>query len=234
MLVVAIVGGAIAAYFALGAGKARQVAAINRQVRDGFQETTWDAAHRTKMESLVAELTPLDPAVADEMRGQLHQNYANYLRQHIANSPTLREADIQQIETDIAWLEQRDQPAATTLRQQLHARERTWQPVFNLTAPYDTRGEVFADDATRVDDGRLAPGYTTDPGRPAVQPVLTRVSSVGNVRLKAVFDADWKGASKIGLLLHASNSRGYVFRLRTPDVPRVVAKGARLTSAFGK
>jgi len=218
VVLVAVVGASIAAYFAWGAREASQVAAINRQFNEGLQAEAWDAAHRQHMESLPRALAQHDPAAAEQMRAQLYRHVADRLRTRIASSATLRESDFAAIEQDIDWVAKRDAALAPPLRQQLAARRRAWQTLFELSAPYDNRDDIFPNRRVEVaDDEGLRPNHENAERSHVLR---TKISSTGNVRLLAEFAGDWKGARQIGLLLHAGENHGYTFRVSAPALGR--------------
>lgn len=233
VLLVSAVAGGLASYFAFGAREAQHVTALTRQFNEHLRRSAWGEEDLAAMESLAGELSQLDPRAAAELRTQLHDSFARRIGGRISNPAALSEADIAGIEADIEWLAARAPNAVPPLRERLQARLRTWQPVVELAAPFDGWQDVFADDDEdkKHDDeyhgvsvnaqGRLVAAQIDDESpKFATRVVHTVEPSVGNVRLRVVFDSKWKNANQIGLMLYARQGRGYVFRLAVPPAPK--------------
>ena len=219
VLVVAVLAGGAVAYFASGARTAQTVAGLTRSVNDGLQQRDWPAGHLAAMERRIAELEPFDPQAAADFRGQLHQAVAARVRDEIAGRASLGEEDLGTIEARIAWLGPRAADLVPPLREQLRRRLRVWQEVFQLAAPYERLDEVFSPEQVQREDGQLLPDGPADladqPAIPAYR-VLTKIPSHGHVQLTAVFRFDAGPPGPVGLLLHAVDNRGYLFRVRPP------------------
>ena len=215
LLVVAVLTGSIASYFAWSASEVNQVVSASQQFQERLQVDDLTISDWEELESLAVQLQTLDAAAGESARQQLHQKVSNGIRDRIASSAVLNERDFTQLDEEISWLETRDADAATRLSRQLQARRRAWQDLFALAAPYDNYSDIFPGEFEISDGGVLRRPQSTDDNVRR----LTKISSLGSVRLRAKFSVEFKGTGEIGLLLHADNKSGYEFLLRVPQLP---------------
>jgi tetratricopeptide (TPR) repeat protein len=89
---------------------------------------------------------------------------------------------------------------------------RTWEPLFDLSAPFENLSAVFDPARVRVAGKTLLP-VSVEPKLEGPPVVRTRVSGRGNVQLEAIFEPGWTAGPIVGLMLQAGSSGAYEFHL---------------------
>ena len=216
---VAVVAAVAVVYSLGGASAARQVTDLTQQLTQHLDRKSWTAAGLAESEQLIAQLEQLDPEHAADQREKLPARVARHIQVDMIGAPALDAEGIEDIEAALDLLAKRDPDTAAQLHQKLQGRMQGWDPLFELTGPYDNLKSVFGDDQVRVEDGRLLG---------VAERSLTEISSRGNLQLEATFSPDWAKGKEIALWLHTWNTeqpRGYRFVLRvpTPDAAELIA-----------
>lgn len=211
LLVVAAVSCIAAALIDRARANEIRVLRINESSEDfirGLDAVDWNDQHLAQMDAWLTELAALDFDRLEKYRLDLIDGFV-YAIQAAIQQPGLTERDIARLKGQIEALQRRSPAAAPALRGQLAQRERIWQPVFELAAPFVTLGSVFPLARVRV----VGDAFQTEGVSPTeLVPLLTsRISSEGNVRLESRFAAGWEAAHEVGLVLNASGANRYEF-----------------------
>jgi serine/threonine protein kinase len=165
----------------------------------------------------IAELSPEDESVRRE---KLLNQFADGTAQLLQGSRFGDDVDARFMQR-LALLEerQRDVPdlarRIARLRKDRQARRAVWDPLFELSAPFDAEMTLFRPDEVEVAEARLR-------RRPDAGPLYERVLTTaecptGNVEMRATFDQSWMLASHLGLVLNASDEHRYEFLVAVPD-----------------
>lgn len=193
---------------------------LRRDFFGGIKPFTLEQASR--MEQLLAEWEDLDPEEAGAARAELMRAAAASVEQALA-TPTLTEANLQNIDRHLAYLEARDKSLFDPLRARRDQRLRQWQRVFLLAEPFHELPKVLDLARVRLKNDRLVlqpEARAAGLPHPLYQP--TQVRCAGNVRLRAVF-ADWQSAPVVGLLLNHGPRHRYEFLVSVPQLGRRIA-----------
>jgi hypothetical protein len=171
---------------------------------------------RDRLEVALTRLEGLDRERAEVARKKLIERVGK--RFHDSLYPRVEAADKPRLERDLLWIADRDAELASKLRTEYSGRLRSWQPVFDLVAPFDRAARFLPPSAVAV----RPTGLVRTTSEPTVR-VLT--ASRGAVRAEVVFAPGWERASALGVVIHlpAAPERpgqlpGYTLRL-SPHQP---------------
>jgi len=195
----------------------QRTSAIEREVDEHLNGPLLEEDYLRETEAKIAELQEFAPDQAEDARRRLNRQFESVIREGLRR-PKLPQQEIARLEHAIELLEQRAPEKATPLRQALAQRQRNWQSIFQLAAPYSNVSEIFDTDQVELYGGQLirAQQSSNSDGLDCV--VLTRRKCPGNVELHAIFHRDWSSNSnKVGLVLNGSEQGGYRFILRAVD-----------------
>jgi tRNA A-37 threonylcarbamoyl transferase component Bud32/tetratricopeptide (TPR) repeat protein len=194
-----------------------QIQMLERDLQDAWKEGSWDQAHLEFLQGLADRLETLDREVSRRAREQTEERLAEVIRQAL-QTRVLDPARVERIRAQIALLGPLSATAdrkAQELRAGLNQRVPEWQPLFALTAPFQDRANLFADDHVTVEPRSRA---VLLPDRPPNSPVVpTRFDSKGSVRLTAEFTSSWTSAPAVGLLLNLTEGSSYRFLVTVPE-----------------
>ncbi|WP_417732445.1 protein kinase domain-containing protein [Rosistilla oblonga] len=177
---------------------------LNAQVRstDTFPENI------AGLEATVATLRILDPFEADAADKKLTREIADHIDRDLRTSEIsdggarFRDA--------IDWVRSRDSVAAQRLDASLRARLADWRELVRLTAPHHS---AQAQNTLGIPSLQVATDAISRPASSSEQ-VLFGERCPSSAEIEATFVDGWRNAAEIGLLLNASDDRGYAFVLR--------------------
>ncbi len=214
--VVVLLAVAIASYVVWNSRHFGRVHVAVSEFEAGLKVDDWTATHLEAMESRLEELHRLDPDSAGAARRRLNERYVAFIRE-LFRRPNVPPEDVSHIEAALTLLSTRAPQSVPALRQELQQRLRRWEPVGELTAPFDNVDAIFAAGTVQREESRV---FVTAPtgDKPPVF-IRTRAPCLGNVQLVMDVAAGWSALSQIGLVLHAQATQGYSFVLHAPGVP---------------
>jgi tetratricopeptide (TPR) repeat protein/predicted Ser/Thr protein kinase len=189
-----VLGLGVAGVVAAGGARDRRVAELTRRLEDGLHSRDWSGAR-----SAASTLETLAPSEAAAVRGRLTGAMADAVREDLAAG------QLDQAKATLDAMESLDAAQSAKLRNEMKLRESVWPSVFTLEPPFAEAVALFGG-TVRVEAARLS---RVD-GPPAI---LTTKACEAGAELKAEFDAGWKTASQIGLVLNATRAGGYRFLL---------------------
>ncbi len=231
-LLVMLVSLGLAWQFSQAARDGRRLVQWNAAFVRQLDTAVWDAPHLTEMEATIQKISTLDPVAAEPLRARLYNTFKEYLETEIRR-PRLTTEDRQRLEGQLTLLAPRLPNETDILREALDERFRGWQPVLELSTPFDDLANAFPATEVRIDGSVLrptrAPVKKTDSfdlPTAADQTVETKFAAGQNIQFQVVLDPAWEDSEQVGLKLGAAQGRGYHFVLRTPQIPRSVGDEA--------
>ena len=202
-VVALLVLSAIAGHYVV---RVRHVAGLRDAIQSKIDSGQFSQLDVQSVEPLLDQLTSLDRQQGASHRIRVYRSYAASVEELI-RKPDLSTDEFKLIEDDLTFLELRDKESHSTLLQLLQKRLSQWQPLFDLTAPFDNLDASIMGDEVRAEkEGLVSHGAV----------VLTNTACQGNVRLMARFDDNWAEADQLGLYLGAKENEieaGYLFRI---------------------
>lgn len=220
--------GVIATYLAVQTfQKARQLTTVTQEIETGLQSPELTEAYLGRMHAQIAQLDRHAPGEAVTARQRLHQSFAEHIRSKFRDRVVPEEKPT--IEAALELLAARDSELANTVRKEYQQRQRTWQTVFDLVAPFSGLPAVFEPAAVRIERVQDVPCLVriSDP-----VPLVTHQACATNNKIEAVFHASWASASQLGLVFHADKGQSYTLLLRLPiDFYPTDAQGKPVTVA---
>lgn len=234
---------AIAATFIAGsiyqeAQATRTLSLLTEQIEAEFDAPNWTSERVAKLESLLVQLAELAPdrleATNERFERALRGDFDRMLRK-----PKLSAEDRERIDKSAELIVSRSPTPEQTradLRSVIENRLRVWEPLFELTAPFDNHADVFPQ--SRLVDGRLR--LHASPSEPRVadggaaddpstedatnndaakltllksRTALSQVECDGNIRLEVAFPSGWENYGHLGVVLNGEGKQGYAFLL---------------------
>ncbi len=189
-----------AAIFAIRENRASQhVAAIAREFQDGFESQSWSKDHVDRLEQLANKLGEIETTRGDAARQKLVSHMAARVRD-VLRRPRVTAEDVPSVESDVAWLAEREESLAKQLRAELSGRLKDWQLIAELTPPYTDSHVMFPDPIVQ------ASAVGTKRIESLERVVPTSLSSRGRVRMLVEFGSDWESAQQLGMVIHHSSA----------------------------
>jgi tetratricopeptide (TPR) repeat protein/predicted Ser/Thr protein kinase len=197
-----VAGLAASGAIAMSASRDRRAAGLSSKLEAALRPAEWTESQLRTVESMIAELARVAPEEAAALRARVPKALAE----------SIRAADLARARSQLTLLRRLDPVEAARIDAELKSRESLWPAVFKVEPPFAGLEEVFEKGRVRVDGETLRSA--------SAGLVLTRKPCDGNVELKAEFDAGWKEASQIGILLNGAKQGGYQFVMITVDNPQ--------------
>ena len=188
----------------------REARVIEQQITDALDGEIREPAAGDRIEEAVGRLAELDAVRGATARQRLVEHFAAEIRADL-KKPRVLAGEAPGLENRLAWLASRDPAAAGELGDNLRARLRTWQPLFDLEEPFANLRELFDPSMVRSDVDRIY----------ANQPVaITKLADAGTLRVEVDFQGDWPKSNELGILFAhridgpRDHTNGYAFVLR--------------------
>ncbi len=161
------------------------------------------------MEARIAELdTPL-PDRAAAARRRLYQRFADQIRARFRDR--LSSEETAPLREAVGWLKSRDAVLAAAVGAELSVRLTAWQPVLELTAPFDgwQRAFITANEKVRPSADRQALERSFGPRGDYY--VFSQDTYPGSLKVEVVLTPSWERSVQLGFSLNPERGHGYVF-----------------------
>lgn len=174
-----------------------RAAELSRQVQAQLDQEAWKVSDSAEIEPLIAQLRVYDPQGADLATASLARRLGDFASAQLQMSRLDAETE-ESIELALSQLEPLDAQRSAQLRSAWQRRQRVWQEVIDLNAPFDPDEvrQSFPQHALKIEPGGLWHEQRSSE-------VLSNVLSRDDVRLEVEFAGGWTEARQIGLLLNA-------------------------------
>ncbi|MBI1348635.1 protein kinase [bacterium] len=194
-----------------------QALALSTQVtafESALDRPNWDPEHLGRLDDMVANLQKLSPEQATQANTRLTARYAKLIEQKLQR-PRLSDADIQELEQDLAQLDARDTAAAKQIQQALAVRLRSWEVVAELPPDFDDWNQLLDRKMVALENGNLI-RQTPTGDSPSVEPpaserVMTTLSATNDIQCEVSFDVSVPPESPVGVEFLTSDKSGYSF-----------------------
>jgi serine/threonine protein kinase/tetratricopeptide (TPR) repeat protein len=203
---------------------------------------TADPAFVDQGDALLTALRVVAPerVSADELR--IRQAFGKAIESGILQ-PKLGDDDAKQLEQSLKRLAQVDSSEAERLQKLLADRRQGWQTLAELASPYSNLNQIFVDQNVEMKEGQ--PFHGAQKGNLSAAPdvvVPTQITTLGKMRLEAVFGPEWEGASQIGIEFQYETGESYRFSLSalrtdrddTDAIPTVIRDFANARRSGGQ
>jgi len=224
LIAAALVAITLSGYLVVQGQRERAIAGLLASLEAEFDAGDWSPDALAKMDATLGQLALVAPQQEATGRTRLAQRFAAAVETELGRA-TLSPDDIARIQASLDLLAQRDAEKTAALRAALKRRLHSWQPLFELSAPFSQLSSALDPAAVSVAGNALV---RKSDHQPAAEPIIaTRASSAGAVRMEAVFDASWQQAKQLGVVLGAAQhpaggrrpkqgaAEGYHFLLHT-------------------
>ena len=195
--------GTLVALFGFQARTSSRVAQVQRELQAKIESSHWTRPDLESCEALVRELGRLAPAEEPAARAKVHKRFGEAI-ESLIRQRTLDQALQTQIQESLMLLESRDTNAAVPLRQLLQQRQRTWEQVAALQAPFARLETFFPTNQVRVDEDCLR--LRVSEKEPYQPDLNSEIPARGNVQLEAVFDDHWQWDQQVGLFIRGGQN----------------------------
>lgn len=194
-------------------GKTRQIAKLSEQFETLLDQPSLDAGFTERGASLLAALAAVAPERAEADRERLWQTFAQHIEAGIRREK-LTAADEKQLQAALERLSSAREEEAGRLKKLLAGRQRTWQPVFALAAPFANRADVFDASAVELANERLLPRGTSGATAKDSRPIPARETAAGDVRAELALDPSWEKGAEAGISFRYDERARYQFLVK--------------------
>ena len=196
----------------------RRVVLLKDAIQSELEAADWSPASLEQVEEQLKTLATFDPQQTALFRRRLMDRFRDATLR-LLDQPRLDADTLARVEQHVVAMQSRSPDESLELARRLQDRLHKWETVFDLTPSTSDLDQWFDRDIVRSAAKTIHVGQSGVTCR-----ALSRVESVGNVRMDAVFDPSWESAADIGLLCHAgTETGGYAFVLSSePQLNRKV------------
>ncbi|HWG46170.1 MAG TPA: protein kinase [Gemmataceae bacterium] len=237
VLAVALVAG----YFLMRYRHVNQLDQLQRPIVAELDAMDGTAEQLDRLDSLIAQLQPLDATKAGQFSQAVPQRLARFLEDYLRRD-MLRPADKERIDTALLLLDGRDPVAAIQLRDKRDSRYRNWETVFDLRPPF--AGKISLFDTPQVEvrnapEGGPVLSLTSEVAADVPAATFLTPNGEGDVQLEAIFQGSFAKVNALGLVLagHGTQQIGFAGDARAlafaPD-SRTLATGGGTSYGIGR
>jgi tRNA A-37 threonylcarbamoyl transferase component Bud32/tetratricopeptide (TPR) repeat protein len=209
------IAGVLSVFFGMAAVRNGRIADLTSSIESELRIAEPTAAHAQRVETLIADLEPLDPNKAADMHRLFHERVAERTKALLRDRLTPSQKE--RIEAGLALLATRDTKLHDETRSAYRQRISDWDLAFDLKAPFEDLPIAFdaSRDGIEIDGDCLV--RRESPGHELGFVVGSKVRFPSGSQVSAEFDKSWSQKAFAELAFSYAGANGYVFRFWVSD-----------------